>query len=299
MNKIDKIYIATGPRDAHLTRICIGSIRYFYPDILIEILPGDRLQWGLKNELAKLDRIQISKNVSGDYGWGFVKIEPLLFGDNGERFLIMDADTVMVGPILDLITDSNWDFIVDDEFISEDHMKHYYFDWDKLAGMGHRVISGLRSFNGGQWFGSSGKFERKDFEKWVIFDYPRSLQFPDCFFGGEQGVVSLVVLEKEFEKTINIKRVTMMRWPADNTDDIILDDVVSRVSKPLILHWAGLKENRIKRMFRSDILLFFENYYYHISSANRFTRIIHRFQYRYHLTLYRIFLKVKIKFFCL
>ncbi len=47
---VDRIYLAACARDARLTRICLASIRYFFPDAPIQILAGAILQRGHARE---------------------------------------------------------------------------------------------------------------------------------------------------------------------------------------------------------------------------------------------------------
>ncbi|MEP6740880.1 MAG: hypothetical protein ABJB61_00165, partial [bacterium] len=96
---VDCIYLAACARDARLTRICVASIRYFYPDVPIRLLAGDILQRGLAKELKRYWGVELVDLPEGDYGWGLVKLEPL-FGPPGQSFLVMDVDTVMTGRLL-------------------------------------------------------------------------------------------------------------------------------------------------------------------------------------------------------
>jgi hypothetical protein len=97
---VDRIYLAACGRDARLTRICLASVRYFYPDAPIEVLAGDILQLGLARELKKHWGVEVTALPRGDYGPGFIKLEPL-FGPPGQRFMVLDVDTVFVGRVLD------------------------------------------------------------------------------------------------------------------------------------------------------------------------------------------------------
>ena len=106
MPPIDCVYIAASAHDARYTRICVASIRFFYPHIPIRILPGGRLQADLVRELRQYWDVELAELAEeGDYGWGFVKLETL-FGPPGQRFLVLDSDTVITGPVLDLWSDS-------------------------------------------------------------------------------------------------------------------------------------------------------------------------------------------------
>ncbi len=112
-SSVDCIYIAACARDARLTRICVASIRYFYPDIPIRLLAGDILQRGLASELHSYWGVELVDLPEGDYGWGLVKLEPL-FGPPGQSFLVVDVDTAFTGPVLDMRAESDAPFFVDD-----------------------------------------------------------------------------------------------------------------------------------------------------------------------------------------
>src|SRR4029079_10837911 len=101
-------------RDARLTRICVASIRYFYPDVPIKILAGDILQSGLAEELQKYWDVGVADLPEGDYGWGMVKLEPL-FGPPGQRFLVCDVDTAFTGRVLERRAKCKAPFYVDNE----------------------------------------------------------------------------------------------------------------------------------------------------------------------------------------
>src|SRR5215472_14283278 len=111
---VDYVYIAACARDARLTRICVASIRYFYPDIPIRLLAGDILQRGLARELHRYWGVELVDLPEGDYGWGLVKLEPL-FGPPNESFLVVDVDTAFAGRVLDLRAQSDAPFFVDNE----------------------------------------------------------------------------------------------------------------------------------------------------------------------------------------
>jgi hypothetical protein len=108
---IDCIYVAASAADARYTRICVASVRYFYPTIPIKLLIGGRLERGLAKELNRYWNVGLAEVQPGEYGWGFVKLEPL-FGKRGERFLMLDSDTAIVGDVLALYATNEADFLV-------------------------------------------------------------------------------------------------------------------------------------------------------------------------------------------
>jgi len=258
---VDCIYIAACARDARLTRICVASIRYFYPDIPIRLLAGDALQRGLAEELKRYWGVELVDLPNGDYGWGLVKLEPL-FGPPGQTFLVMDVDTVLTGRLLDIRAVSDAPFFVDDEQLSDADFKRLYYDWEKLQEIDPKVQSARTAFNVGQWFGTSGLVKREEFDRWVQWTLPRSLSYPQYFMPGDQGVMNYVILQKEAFEGLRIERQTIMRWPGKSMDGLDVESVKKGLAPPLVVHWAGMKKTFLRHMAGADLLLFFEGFYY-------------------------------------
>jgi hypothetical protein len=270
---VDRIYLAACARDARLTRICLASIRYFYPDAPIQILAGDILQPGLAEELKKHWNVEVADLPPGDYGWGLVKIEPL-FGPPGQRFLVMDVDTAFTGKVLDLRAESDAPFFVDDEVLSDADFKRLYYDWDKLAEVDPDVQSARKAFNVGQWFGTAGLVNREEFDRWVEWTLPRRLRYPDVFMGGDQGIMNYVVLKKEAFEGLRIDRRTIMRWPGDGMEGLDAASVAAGKAPPLVIHWAGMKATFLHDMVGGDLLQFFEDWYYQHMPMGRVRKLL-------------------------
>ena len=270
----DLVYIAACSRDARLTRICVASIRYFYPDIPIQILAGDILQPGLAEELKRLWNVDLADLPAGDYGWGLVKLEPL-FGSPGQKFLVVDADTVFTGKVLERRAESSADFFVDNELLSDADFKRLYYDWEKLRDIDPEVQSARSSYNAGEWFGTSGLVCRGDFDRWVEWSMPRKLKYPDLFMGGDQGILNYVVLQKEAAGQVTIERSTLMRWPGHGMEDLTPADVATGVAPALIVHWAGMKSTFLSTTVGGDLLKFFEDYYYQKVQHGGILKILH------------------------
>ena len=72
------------------------------------------MQRGVADELLKYWNVRaIDLPIKGHHGWGFVKLEAL-FGPPGERFLVLDSDTVLTGPVLELWNDCGL-HVIDDQ----------------------------------------------------------------------------------------------------------------------------------------------------------------------------------------
>lgn len=258
---IDVIYIAASARDARFTRICVASIRHYYPDVKIELLIGGPLQPGLQEEVQRYWNVGVSPIPPGEYGWGFVKLEPL-FLPPGHRFLIIDSDTAIAGPVLDWADKHDEDFIVDFEEATEAQVNHVYFDRAIAEADGEPLPAPQFVFNSGQVFERSGLIAREDFEGLVTWNTPPVLANPRVFRNGDQGVLNLVLNAKARQGAVSVARVALMRWPGHGMQGIELADIKRKAGPPLVIHWAGMKKSRLADMAGPDILTFYERLYY-------------------------------------
>jgi hypothetical protein len=261
--RLDCIYVAASARDARYTRICVASIRHFYPDTPIKLLAGGQEEEGLAGELARYWDVGRSDIGHRDWGWGFVKLEPL-FGRSGERFMVVDSDTAFAGRVLATWAASSADFLVDDERQSEADLQRLYYDWRKVAAIDPAARPPQFVFNSGQWFGTAGVLTRKDFAllvEWSSTSSPH-LRHPGLFMPGEQGVLNYVLNQKAMLDGISVDQRKIMRWPGHGLDGISAQSVAERSAPPLVVHWAGMKEPRLGAMAGADILGFFEKLYY-------------------------------------
>lgn len=197
----------------------------------------------------------------GDYGWGFVKLEPL-FGRTGERFLVLDSDTVLTGPLLDLWKDNASPFLVDDEEQTDADTRRLYYDWDKLRAIDPRASKPAFVFNSGQWFGTAGLLTRDDFAPWVEWTMPRRLRHPDSFMPGDQGVLNYVLNQTSSHDGLTVDRRKIMVWPGHGMNGIDAASVSRSGCPALVIHWAGLKRARHRDMAGADLLGLFERTYY-------------------------------------
>jgi hypothetical protein len=258
---LDCIYIAASARDARFTRICVASVRYFYPEVPIRLLAGGCLQRGLEEELRRYWDVGVADLPVGDYGWGFVKLEPL-FRSPGERFLVLDSDTVMTGPVLELAAHFDEDFIVDDEKQSPEGAKTLYYDRERAVEEGSPIPAPTFLFNTGQWFGRSGILTREAFGGLVQWGLPPRLVNPLVFKNGDQGVLNFVANEQLRLGRIRVARVSLMRWPGHGMQGLDVHSISKRLAPPLVVHWAGMKMARQCDTVGADLLAFFEKFYY-------------------------------------
>lgn len=275
--RLDAIYVTASARDARYTRICVASIKHFYPDAPVKLLIGGPLEEGLQEEMERYWNVGVADVPRRDWGWGFVKLEPL-FGAAGERFMVLDSDTAFGGKVLATWADSTADFLVDDEQQSEDETRRLYYDWRKLA----RVDPAARApgfvFNSGQWFGTAGILTREDFAPLVDWSGAKpTLKHADLFMPGDQGVLNYVLNQKS--DVVAVDRQKIMRWPGHGMEGFTAATVAAKTAPPLVIHWAGMKKPRLGAMAGSDVLRFFEAFYYSQLPAGRLQAAAARVKY--------------------
>jgi len=204
---------------------------------------------------------EVADLPGGDYGSGFVKLEPL-FGAPGERFLMLDADTIIAGAVLDLWKDGDGPFVVDEEEQPDVDIKRLYYDWDGLKDLESKTKKPLFVYNSGQWFGTAGVLSREDFSPWVDWTMPRRLKHRKLFMQGDQGVLNYVFNQKVHAGKLRVDRRPIMYWPARPMEGVSLESVSNRTAPPVVIHWAGLKQRTLRAMQHPELLDFFERYYY-------------------------------------
>lgn len=261
MAPVDFVYVCTGGNDARYVRICVASVRYFYPAVPIRLLIAGEMQAGLEEELRQYWQVERSDIAKGEYGWGFTHLEPL-FRKPGERFLVLDSDTVITGPVLDFAVRHDEDFLIDDETQSPEGEKSNYYDRDQAAEEGHPIRKPAFLFNAGQWFGRSGLLTRQDFEGLIVWEFPRRVCNPRVFRPGDQGVFNYVVNERFADGKISVARIPLMCWPGFGMQGLNAKMVSRHMAPPLVVHWAGMKKPRLRDMVGGDILEFFERVYF-------------------------------------
>src|SRR5262249_26239789 len=230
----------------------------------------------------------------GDYGWGFVKLEAL-FGPPGERFLVLDSDTALTGPILDSWTDSDAPFLVDNEEQPDSANKELYYDWRRVREIDITACPPRFFFNSGQWRGTAGILTRDDFAPWVEWTFPRKLRHSKYFMQGEQGLLNYILNKKAMLDGLRVECRPIMRWPGRESPGLDPERVATKTAEPLIVHWAGLKKARLSQMNGFGLLSFFEKNYYRRLPGGAAPRILASYLYTLSFWLREIHLRIRLR----
>jgi len=267
---VKAIYINTYRKDYPFARICIASIRHWYPEIPIFLIKDMGAGDFDTSATEVVWNVQVMDTGKKTFGWGFGKFEPL-FREGRESFLFMDADTVMTGPVLDLVRDMDADFIVDEEVQSAAELAKLYYEPDGLKKLHPDFRYPGYSFNTGQWFGTSGFLNRSDLDEFVEWTPGPKLRHPEVFKQADQGLYNFLLQRKQANGEIRLVRIPLMIWPDGGAaDHIDLAAIRGRVvKKTRVIHWAGMKHRKGKDLPRQDILDFFEHAYYQRTGSYR------------------------------
>jgi hypothetical protein len=257
--KVDNIYINT---DFHFAKICIASIRYWYPTIPIYLIKDFGAGNFNTKTIENVWDVHIFNTNKKIFGWGFGKLEPL-FVEPRHSFLVLDADTVLTGLVLNKASNVEAQFIVDEEIQSASRFNEIYYNLDRITELEECFVYPGYSFNSGQWFGTSGVVTRKDFERTLEWSEPPKPRFPNIVFNGDQAQLNFVFHKNEQLGTINVLRNKLMIWPENgNADFIEISNLKNKKEGyPYVIHWAGIKAKSINGLPRADILLFYKRFF--------------------------------------
>jgi hypothetical protein len=262
MSRIDRVYIAAHRRDLRLTRICVASVRRWYPDIPIFLLKDETNGAFSSREIEETWNVQIWPITERIFGWGFIKLEPL-FDSERHRFLMLDSDIVFLGRVIDALERFDADFVVQEETQTPDAVPDLYFDAANIrATFNPDLRDPAFTFNTGQYVGTSALISRDDFAQLLEWSQPRRVRHPGMFNPGDQGVLNYVVLEKVAARSVSVARTPFMKWGEEEMSPFEVSSLDGKSPYPFVIHWAGLKKLRLRRMLRADILHHFETAYY-------------------------------------
>jgi hypothetical protein len=277
MSRIDRVYIATHRRDLRLTRICIASVRRWYPQIPIFLLKDETNGSFSTREIEATWNVALWPTQIRSFGWGFIKLEPL-FDRERHRFLILDSDIVFLGKVIDALEKFDADFVVQEEVQPPTQIPDLYFDPARIRrSLNPALPDPAFTFNTGQYVGTSGLLSRDDFEELVVWKEPRRVKYPEMFNPSEQGVLNYVVLGKHAAGSISVARTPFMKWGEEEMSPFDVRSLDGDSPYPYLIHWAGLKKLRLRAMLRADILRHFESAYYQRLSfgpARKWSRLV-------------------------
>jgi len=269
--KIEEIFVAGFKHDVQFTRTCVASIRRWHPHVRITLIK-DRFYGDYPTtDIERHFNCGVLATGQTRYGWGFGKLEPL-FLPGGRRFLVLDSDIVLAGPVLDRLGQIAADFMVQHEEPTAAFVRSHYFDLERVRAIDPAFAFPGYTFNTGQWVGTAGKLSREDFAPFVTGTPPR-VRDPEMFRLGEQGLLNYVLMKQAAAGRLTLVRDRFMEVGDDPPVAAIdLERLRAGPGYPFLIHWCGLRRPDFDAMVRGDILRHFESVYYARLPAGRWRR---------------------------
>jgi hypothetical protein len=261
--KIEGVVISCYAFDVQLTRVCVASVRFWYPHLPIWLLK-DR-QYGDFNtrEIEKYWHAQVYPGRQKNLGWGFGKLE-VMTELPARRLLLLDSDIVFAGRVIDRLESLDEDLIVDKEDFDAAGVEEQFFRLERLRQVDPQFEFSGDAFNTGQIVATTGRMAKEDFDGLVDWQ-ARTVTHPEVFQKGEQGLMNYIALRKVQQDKLSIRREPFMVWPGvvSITEHIQVKDLTPEGRHQELIHWAGLRWGKtLEEMPRSEILLHFEDMYY-------------------------------------
>lgn len=269
MNDI-KVVVTTHKNDLWFCRICVASIRYYYPDIDIYLLT-DQIRGSFSTkELENSWNVKLVKNGILKFGWGAPKIHFMTDPSyKDQNFLIIDSDVVFIGPLLNagfLNGNYNADFIISSERFSDttsSWFKNTYFDIEKVRLYDYSYKYPGYCFNTGQLFYKGGALSREELLPFFNFGGAPSWKLNSIFPLVDQSVFNYLLPLLEEKGSIKVQKEKFMLWSEDPSLSVSVEDINTNSVNPFMIHWAGaLRTSYIAKMSHHDILNYFQSYYY-------------------------------------
>lgn len=261
--KVDKVFINTYKYDFHFARICIASIRYWYPDIPIFLIKDEKEGAFDTSSAEKAWNVKVLDLERKKFGWGYGKLEVLFLSDR-ETFFVIDADAVITGPVIDMARNTDADFIVDKEVQPARRFNEIYYNLDRINEVDSDFVYPGYSFNSGQWFGTSSMIKREDFDKTLNWTEPPETKDKNIVVNNDQGHLNYILHSFEQKGLVNVAKTQLMIWPVEGRDHFIqLEKIKAKAGDyPFVIHWAGMSGLKLSQLPRQDILSFYRSFYY-------------------------------------
>lgn len=262
MNNEITIVVFANAKDFFLTKICIASIRYYYPNIEI-ILVKDELNGRFNSRILQniynVKELRLSKKF---FGWAAAKLHFLIEVDENKNYLCIDSDIIFVGKVLSKFEYCKSDFIVSsEEYEWSDVVKRVFVDPEKVISYYPNYSFPGFFFNAGQTIVNPSKITAEDFNG--VFDPNRYPYYQDrnVFCCVDQSILNALLPSLKNENRISFEGVEFMKSSTEffqkNENNSI--ETLSE-NNHFLVHWAGdIRECNLKKMKGSELLYFFQN----------------------------------------
>lgn len=270
MLPIKKIVIPCYWKDVWLARICVASIRYWYPDIqicLMKDVSSSQFDTADFESYWNVTVREYPHQPLGLYTKLYSIIEP-----QRERILLLDSDTILMGPILKKLEECEEDFVVNwnrgnvplTQAEREAHATDNYHQLDALKKHFPDYELPDVFFNAGQMVVTTGILKWEDFTPYMTDTYPPEEKYPGALMCHDQGILNYLLTTMNRKGHLTLGSCPFVQWAhhREEMQALELEKLQSKEGYPFLIHWVGFKDFYKARYERGDLLGFFEDMYY-------------------------------------
>ena len=277
------VVVCCHKKDYFLARICVASIRYYYPSIPVELVKDEANGKFDTSELEKSMDVKAVDLGVKKMGWSGAKFHYLYRMPAGKKVLMLDADIVFAGPFLErlLPSISSNDYVVsiDESDLSDTGwIRKTYFDMDAIRGTYPAYRFPGYFFNAGQIFLTVGSLSPT-----ILNQFFNPSEFPywqkkELFPLVDQSVYNYLLPTLEAENQIRLGKERFMIWAkSKEAGKMDLEEIMNKNITAGLIHWAGcVRYKAVSKMARGEVLCFFENYYYSLVRKGRMRKLFRR-----------------------
>jgi len=264
------VVVFANRKDFFISKLCIASIRFYYPDVEI-LLVKDRLNGDFNTAtLCKVFNVKVFELGKRYFGWSAGKIFFLL-NDKipKKRYLCLDSDIIFIGNLLDKLNLETGDFVLHPEVYPQpfsDMVKSVFLDEEKIKEYYPEYTYPGFFFNAGQTVVTPGLLSKEFFLPSFNPDQYPYFRDQAIFPLVDQSILNIVIPINMKNGSIKVSTVPYMLWSVDFFKDPTnqsIEKFSNGDDHPFLVHYAGdVRTHIIKMMKGSEILLFFRKFYY-------------------------------------
>ena len=285
MNKNNRISVVVfaNRKDFFFTKICIASIRYYYPDIEI-FLVKDQLNGNFRTrKLRNVYNVKLLHLSKKYFGWSAAKLHFLLNKNiEAKRYLCLDSDIIFVGRVMEKLEEVEAQFIFNPHYLDppfSDYMKQIFLDPHEIQ----RVFADYEYpgyfFNAGQTVVVPGLITPDLLSS--CFDCERYPYYKnqDIFRTVDQSILNAVIPVLKNRKKIEVAELEYMKLSIDFFSGEVNNDFdkIKEGKNAFMVHYAGeFRDRNLSKMRGEQILGGFRNLYY--TNLSNFERWLDKVQ---------------------
>jgi hypothetical protein len=251
-DRLDGVIVLVSVGDVYLAKACCASVRHSMGNIPITLLvDGPNTDTSEIERLPNVERLVAQDIVEKEYSrlcTGFWIKLLIHWKSPYERFLYLDADTLVWGDVRAYADFEKFDFIAAYRFTHKlnletaEEVQRNVFDLEAIRKLDSvQDWHGQESVNAGAFFVRRGIFGK---EKLM------ALRRLNCWRNYENGMLQYLVWKALREGSPRIGSCRTQLWPADSTSPLEDRFLPRNGQRPAIIHWIT-KKPRLGRPYRT------------------------------------------------